>query len=141
MRGAGGGAWLGARVPARPPPPGSGCTLDAACQQHSAQFSGMSPHLPAPRPPGPAAAKAAAATAPPHFYMRSATLMHPDWGPTPAPSCLLFRTLGRGPGGGPESWGRGGGGGCLMSVFNMQPTPASFFLLSIILYGVDVFRA
>lgn len=34
------------------------------------------------------------------------------------------------------NWGRG-----LMSVFNMQPIMASFFLFSIILYWVDVFRA
>ena len=33
-------------------------------------------------------------------------------------------------------WGRG-----LMSVFNMRPITASFFLFSIILYWVDVFRA
>lgn len=32
------------------------------------------------------------------------------------------------------------GGGCLMSVFNMRPTMASFFLFGIILCWVDVFR-
>lgn len=102
MRGAGGGAWLGARVPARPPPPGSGCTLDAACQQHSAQFSGMSPHLPAPRPPGPAAAKAAAATAPPPSLLHAKCNFDASrLGPDPRPELPIVPYTGQRPWWGP----------------------------------------